>query len=285
MLFFQLALLAGYAYAHALTHWFKTRRQLLLHLLIMLVAGLFLPIIPSASWKPHGNENPTWQILALLTANIGLPYFVLASTGPLLQQWFTRIYPATSPYRLYALSNAGSLAALVSYPFYFESHFPRKTQAVAWQWGFFFYVLCCGFCAFLRWKAEKPARSTNHVSVPEPDSANQNPATPSLFTRLLWLLWPACGSLLLLAFTNKICQDVAVVPFLWVLPLALYLLSFVICFEGNRWYRPVPFTVLLVVAISRSFQKEGSFPCEFKSEPVWQHCSFAAWSVMENFFD
>src|SRR5262245_1978517 len=186
MLFFQLALLAGYAYAHALTHWFKIRKQLLLHVLILLAAGLFLPIIPSPSWKPHGNENPTWHILALLAANIGLPYFVLASTGPLLQQWFTRIYPATSPYRLYALSNAGSLAALVSYPFYFESHFPRKTQAMTWQWGFAFYVLCCGFCAFLRWNAEKRAGSTNDVTVPEPHAANQTPASPRFSTRVLW---------------------------------------------------------------------------------------------------
>jgi len=250
MLFFQLALLAGYAYAHALTHWLKLGKQLLLHVVLLLAAGIVLPIIPSGSWKPRGNENPTWHILTLLTTNIGLPYFVLASTGPLLQQWFARIYPATSPYRLYALSNVGSLMALLSYPFFFESRYSRKTQAIAWQWGFVLYALCCALCVFRRWKAEKGAQSIRDQLPPaEFQPTSQNLGQSSRFTWLLWLLWPACGSLLLLAITNKICQDVAVVPFLWILPLALYLLSFIICFEGNRWYVPAPFTVLLIAAI------------------------------------
>src|SRR5439155_1124333 len=106
------------------------------------------------SWKPHGGGNPTLQILTLLAASLGLPYFVLSSTGPLLQHWFSRTNPARSPYRLYALSNAGSLLALVSFPFLFEPHLTRKTQASAWGGGLAAYAGCCGFCAIRIWRAE-----------------------------------------------------------------------------------------------------------------------------------
>src|SRR5438094_8560875 len=125
MLFFQVALLAGYVYAHVTTRWLKPRGQILLHLLLLVAALALLPIPPADSWKPRGGGNPTLQILALLTASLGLPYFVLSSTGPLMQQWFSRTNPGVSPYRLYALSNAGSLLALVSFPFVFEPHFTR----------------------------------------------------------------------------------------------------------------------------------------------------------------
>jgi len=245
MLFFQLALLAGYAYAHVSSHWLRPKRQLFVHVCLLILAVALLPITPSASWKPHGNENPTWQILALLAANIGLPYFVLSATGPLLQQWFSKIYPTASPYPLYALSNTGSLVALLSYPFLFENHFSRKSQASIWQWGLVLYALCCGFCTLQKWKRENRCSKD---SLPQADPANQTEPGIPLFTWVLWLLWPACGSVLLLAITNKICMDVAVVPFLWVVPLALYLLSFVICFAGSQWYKPVPFTVVLFFA-------------------------------------
>ena len=248
MLFFQVLLLGGYAYAHFTTRWLKLRKQVILHLVLLVAALALLPITPNDSWKPHGGGNPTLQILALLAASLGLPYFVLSSTGPLIQQWFSRAKPGVSPYRLYALSNAGSLLALVSYPFYFETHFTRITQATLWAWGLAAYVVCCGLCALKLWKAEggkqeialgeaepSPSRFTFHVSR---------------FNQLLWLLLPACASVLLLATTNKLCQDVAVVPFLWVLPLALYLLSFVICFDSPRWYQRFPFTLALIAAMA-----------------------------------
>ena len=147
MLFFQVLLLGGYAYAHFTSRWLKPRTQAIVHLVLLAAALALLPITPGDSWKPHGGGNPTLQILALLAASLGLPYFVLSATGPLIQQWFSRARPGTSPYRLYALSNVGSLLALVSYPFFFETHFTRKTQAGLWAWGLVAYVLCCGFCA------------------------------------------------------------------------------------------------------------------------------------------
>src|SRR6476659_10243792 len=114
MLFFQLLLLAGYAYAHFTSRWLRPRPQAILHLVLLVAALAFLPITPSDSWKPRGDENPTLQILALLSVSLGLPYFVLSSTGPLMQQWFSREKPEKSPYRLYALSNVGSLLALLT---------------------------------------------------------------------------------------------------------------------------------------------------------------------------
>src|SRR5256885_14690098 len=116
LLFFQAALLAGYAYAHFSSRFLKTRWQVLLHLCLVGAALALLPITPGDFWKPAGESNPTWHILKLLTANLGLAYFVLSATSPLLQHWFTRTNPGLSPYRLYALSNAGSLLALISYP-------------------------------------------------------------------------------------------------------------------------------------------------------------------------
>ena len=114
MLFFQVLLLGGYAYAHAISRRLKPRTQAVVHLLLLAAALATLPITPGDSWKPHGVGNPTWQILVLLTASIGLPYLVLSATGPLMQEWFRRTVPGVSPYRLYALSNVGSLLALVS---------------------------------------------------------------------------------------------------------------------------------------------------------------------------
>jgi hypothetical protein len=250
MLFFQVLLLGGYAYAHFTTRWLKPRRQAILHLVLLVAALALLPITPNDSWKPHGGGNPTLQILLLLAVSLGLPYFVLSSTSPLIQHWFSRANPGVSPYRLYALSNVGSLLALVSYPFYFETHFTRITQATLWAWGLVSYVLCCGLCAAKVWKAE--GRMQNEESAATelaPRDTSLNPQ-PSTLNQLLWLLLPACASVLLLATTNKLCQDVAVVPFLWVLPLALYLLSFVISFDSPRWYVRFPFTIALIAAMA-----------------------------------
>jgi hypothetical protein len=252
MLFFQVLLLGGYAYAHLTSRWLKLRTQAMVHLVLLAAALALLPITPADSWQPHGGGDPTVQILALLAASLGLPYFVLSSTSPLIQQWLSCTRPGNSPYRLYALSNVGSLLALVSYPFFFETHFTRKIQAGLWAWGLVAYVVCCGFCAIRLWKSEvqspeveaafarRATRNTLHASV---DSQ------PSAFNRLLWLLLPTCASVLLLATTNELCQDVAVIPFLWVAPLALYLLSFIICFDSSRWYVRYPFALALVAVL------------------------------------
>jgi hypothetical protein len=250
MLFFQVLLLGGYAYAHFTTRWLKPRKQAILHLVLLVAALALLPITPNDSWKPHGGGNPSLQILLVLAASLGLPYFVLSSTGPLMQHWFSRARPGVSPYRLYALSNIGSLLALLSYPFYFETHFTRITQATLWAWGLVAYVVCCGLCAVRMWRAEG---GTQHEETTATEHAARDTSLnsqPSALNHLFWLLLPACASVLLLATTNKLCQDVAVVPFLWVLPLALYLLSFVICFDSPRWYMRFPFTIALIAAMA-----------------------------------
>jgi len=241
LLFFQIVLLAGYTYAHLSSRWLKPRAQALLHLSLLVVAIAALPIIPSEGWKPKGGENPTVQILKLLGATLGLPYFVLSSTGPLLQQWFSRTKGGASPYRLYALSNIGSLLALVSYPIWFETHYTRRTQALFWGWGLVLYAASCAFCAISLLKAPPVASS--------PDSTPEAGSKTSLFAHVLWILLPACASVLLMATTNKMCQDVAVIPFLWVLPLALYLLSFIICFDSPRWYVRFPFMLALITTM------------------------------------
>jgi hypothetical protein len=270
MLFFQMLLLGGYAYAHFTSKWLKPRTQAIVHLVLLAAALALLPITPSDSWKPQGGGNPTLQILALLAVSLGLPYFVLSSTGPLIQQWFNRAKPGVSPYRLYALSNLGSLLALLSYPFFFETHFTRKFQAGLWAWGLVAYVICCGFCAVRLWKSEVlrlksgvqsptskvqgqelEVSDTHHATrnTPPGSMSDVPPSPPSPLHRSLWLLLPACASVLLLATTNKLCQDVAVIPFLWVVPLALYLLSFIICFDSPRWYVRFPFTLALIAAL------------------------------------
>lgn len=231
MLFFQVVLFAGYAYAHALTR-LPRRWQWWIHGVLVLAAVIMLPIAPGPQWKPSGAEDPAERILMLLLATVALPYFTLSSTSPLVQVWFSRS-GGRSPWRLYALSNLGSLAALLSYPFFFEPRWDVMQQTWMWSGAFVAFAL-------LSWLGvhgdRKNARS---VGVDEPAQAQQAgpaPAIPRWRHRILWLLLPAVASVLLLAATNHLCQDVAVIPFLWVLPLSLYLLTFIICFEHERWY-------------------------------------------------
>ncbi len=250
MLFFQVLLLGGYAYAHFLSRRLKRRAQVVVHLVLLLGAMLLLPITPADAWKPISDSNPTLHILGLLTVCLGLPYFVLSSTGPLMQQWFSQTNPGVSPYRLYALSNVGSLLALIGYPFFVETHFTRIQQARLWGWGLIAYIIFGVLCALKLWRT-KPheAFTSGTTNSPEPESAASD-LRPSLFDCVLWLMLPACASALLLATTNKLCQDIAVVPFLWVLPLALYLLTFIISFDNPRWYLRGLFALLLVGALA-----------------------------------
>ncbi len=272
MLFFQVLLLGGYAYAHGLTQRVRPKAQAWVHLGLLALALASLPIMPGERWKPTGGGNPTLEILTLLSVCVGLPYFVLSCTGPLIQQWFFRRFPGRSPYRLYALSNVGSLLALLSYPFLVEPRLTRKTQALTWAVGLVLYTAGCAWCA---WRNSKVAAAAPVAVGVQPapadiavDSAGaghaREEAKPVTFLqRLLWVLLPAVGSVLLLATTNKLCQDVAVIPFLWVVPLSLYLLTFIICFDSERWYRRVPFTIALVgasVALCWALYKGGSWP-------------------------
>lgn len=229
MLFFQVVLFGGYAYAHGLSR-LRPRAQWLVHSALILAALAFLPIVPGDFWKPTGGEPPAGRILLLLLGTVGLPYFVLSSTSPLTQVWFTRAMPGRSPWRLYALSNLGSLAALLSYPFLIEPVWDVTTQTWIWSAGFVaFAVMSLWLVKRTRHLAEAPAAEVQ-------PSAAEPVAAPSWGRRLLWVILPAAASALLLATTNHVSQDVAVVPFMWVVPLSLYLLSFIICFEHERWY-------------------------------------------------
>jgi hypothetical protein len=250
LLVFQLLLLAGYAYARLLAVKLPTRYQGLAHIvalgssLVLLAFLAFLwptPITPGANWRPYGTENPTWFIIRFLLAGIGLPFLVLATTGPLLQHWFAREHPGRSPYRLYALSNLGSLVGLLAYPFLLEPFLRLHTQAWVWTALYAVFIGLCGFCAVRAYSFK--ASEDSSVAPPTREEAGG----PDISRYLLWTGMAACASVLLLAITNLICQQVAVIPFLWVLPLALYLVSFILCFENDRWYRPNIFHVLFVV--------------------------------------
>jgi hypothetical protein len=246
MLFFQLLLLAGYLYAHLITRYLVQRKQVVFHIGLIAAALLLLPIAPDTGYKPAGDDNPTLRILFILTTSVGLPYFLLATTGPLLQAWFRLLFSGTSPYRLYALSNAGSLLALLSYPFVVEPLLRLQTQSVLWSLGLGVFGALCAFCALKTWKIQP--KPFYNGSSPEAVSCD-GPRRPGPTTALLWLALSACGSVLLLAVTNQICADIAVVPFLWILPLSLYLVTFILCFENaNFYFRPV-FWPLLIIAV------------------------------------
>lgn len=250
LLFFQLLLLGGYLYAHLLTGRVSSKLQAGLHLGLAALSLAFLPIGVSTSWRHLGAQDPTWQILALLGAGVGLPYLLVASASPLLQRWFTFGRGAASPYRLYAVSNLGSLMGLLTYPFILEPLLGLHVQSVLWSAG---YVLFLGFVAWCAWGVWRNARSDSApISVPAgPTTATD---APPAATRILWLALSACGSVLLLATTSRITQDVAPIPFLWVLPLSLYLISFVICFDSERWYdRRVWTPALYVLSLASGF--------------------------------
>ncbi len=254
MLFFQVALLLGYLYAHVVGTRLRLKWQVTVHGLVMAGALVFLPIYASQAWKPETPEHPTLRIILLLFATVGLPYFALSTTSPLLQKWFTVANPDARVYRFYSLSNAGSLLALITYPSVIEPTFTGRSQAWWWSAGFGLFVALCGYSAFLAWKTSQ--RRTDQLDPINQETQNdavgggaaRSGERPSVFQFVMWLMLAACASTMLLAATNQICLDVAVVPFLWVLPLGLYLLTFIICFDRERWYyRPVfwPLMVLM----------------------------------------
>ena len=233
MLFFQVTLLVGYSYAHATSMYLNPRVQIGLHICLFVAAFAFLPILPSAEFKPMGDEsNPTNQILLLLLHVVGLPFFLLATTAPLLQFWWQR-HGNGSPYRLYSISNAGSLLALLSYPFLIEPRIGVRQQIHLWSILFAaFAVLMIGLSiATIRRSAVADTRVKRNSEGRDREFEGQN---WQIFA--LWFFLSACGSMLLLAMTNHLSQNVAVVPFLWIAPLGLYLLSFIVAFGDERLY-------------------------------------------------
>lgn len=230
MLFFQLLLLVGYAYAHFLAETVRPKVQAVVHGLLVVLALTLVNIYPDASWKPAGDVEPVSSILLLLAVHVGLPYFLLAATSPLMQHWFSLACPDRSPYRLYALSNLGSLLALLSYPFLFERMFTSPRQTELWAYGFYLFAAVTVYCALLLTGRAAIAQEV------EDKSAIEAGEKPGWHRWLLWFALAACGSTMLLALTNHICHDISVVPFLWIAPLVVYLLSFILCFESSRFY-------------------------------------------------
>lgn len=254
LVFFQVLLLAGYFYAHVLNTRFAPRKQAWIHAWVVGASLLALPILPKNSWKPTGPGGPAWHILALLSVTVGLPYFVLSSASPLLQAWYARAKPGVVPYRFYALSNAGSMLALLSYPVLVEPFVAGTHQAIGWSVAFGLVAASCAALA-LRMTRDGGSFKTEAGSGPAPQST-----APTWGTKILWTALAACGSALLLAVTNHISENIASVPFLWIIPLSLYLLSFILCFDTTVWYQRDLFLRLLAVALgAMAYALEPSF--------------------------
>src|SRR5579883_1569741 len=239
LLFFQMVLLLGYAYAHATIRYLTPRIQMLVHAGLLALSALVLPIYPNASWKPLGNEDPSLRILGLLAVTVGLPYFLLSTTGPLLQAWYARRYKGSIPYRLYALSNAGSMFALLSYPVLFEPVYTTHQQSDMWSVAYVVFAVLCAVTAFQSGTAPIAETAVEGGGAHKPAAAQY----------WMWMGLAACASTLLLAITNHMSQNIAAIPFLWILPLSIYLLSFILCFEGSGWYRRTPYLQLFAVAL------------------------------------
>lgn len=276
LVFFQSALLLGYFYADAASWRLAAHRQAVVHIALLAISLLFLPIAPQVFWRSHLSVDPAWRILGLLTCSIGLPFVLLSATGPLVQSWYARISPGRSPYHLFAVSNFASLAALLSFPFLIEPRLASHQQTVLWSVLYSLFVVCCAVAA---WISRGQSRAEGESSEGEPDKSNsqhkgrsvlrpykgpenaprgrdsqgsvaeQEGSAPTIGTKLIWLSYAACGSMLLLAVTSHLAENVAPVPLLWVLPLAVYLLSFTLVFARRSLYPRWLIARLLAVAL------------------------------------
>ncbi|HEX9021933.1 MAG TPA: hypothetical protein VF903_11800, partial [Nitrospirota bacterium] len=243
MLFFQTALLGGYLYAHWLATKLMPRMQAVTHTALLAASILFLPVTPAPAWKPAGAEDPILRILGLLAVSVGLPYFLLSTTSPLIQAWYARKFRAALPYRLFGLSNLASLAGLLAYPVLVEPNITLRQQSLGWSALYGAFVLL-GVTA-----AVSSRDRTGDRDAPVREEAQPDSRPPGLRERILWLLLAACASTLLLAVTNHLTQNVAPIPFLWVLPLSLYLLTFILTFDFERLYHRKIFFWLLAIAL------------------------------------
>ncbi|MFM8678166.1 MAG: spermidine synthase, partial [Alphaproteobacteria bacterium] len=237
MLFFQSLLLAGYGLAHAMVRLLPPRGQGLAQLALVAASLAALPLAPDRALA--GAADPALGILAVLGASVGLPYLVLCTTSPLLQRWFAVDLPGRSPYRLFALSNLASMLSLLLYPFAIEPSLGLRQQMLGWSLAYA--VLALPFAALALRRALRDAGAEAPLALAEA------PAPPALVA--CWVALSAAASLLLLAATGQLTQNVAPVPLLWLAPLALYLLSFILCFESARWYRRRAFLVLAALAL------------------------------------
>lgn len=252
LMFFQVALLAGYLYAHAIARLRSPRWQAAVHVGVLAASFLLLPIeIDLPDGTPAAADSPVASIVLALALGIGAPFVLLAAASPLLQHWFSRSHPGRSPYRLYAVSNIGSLAALAAYPVLVEPWLGLTRQFELLRWGYVVFALGCGWCAANVALRREPA---SNAFPPDLEDAATEAAESGRISPRTWFFWlalPAWGTIMLIACTNQLTQEVASSPFLWVLPLGLYLLTFIVCFDRPRWYRRKIFAALLpVVALA-----------------------------------
>lgn len=278
MVFFQAALLAGYAYAHAVPQWLGTRRQALVHLGLMLLPFLVLPIAISESYVPPSDTYPVLPMLTLLLLTVGLPFFVISTSAPLLQKWYASTgHPmAKDPYYLYAASNLGSIAALVGYPLLIEPNLHLPDQGWYWMIGYGLLVVVTALCALLLWRAPHQAdQSTDGGAIAETAPTTvltaEKPPEPdverlTLGQQLHWVALAFVPSSLMLGVTTYLTTDIAAIPLLWVVPLAIYLLSFILVF--SQWPLVLHWTMTLalpVIALLLIFAMTSSL----LSEWIW----------------
>ncbi len=277
LVFFQTLLLLGYAYSDTVSRRLKPSTQVALHALLLLASLASLPVLAGDAWKPAGDEDPSRHILLLLAATVGLPYLMLSTTGPLIQSWAARSGDSARVYRLFSLSNLASLAALISYPFLIEPRLPLQGQSSVWSAIYLAFVVLCILSGLRLLRsarsraADRSADATANTAASGTagsagradgaDGAAALPATdvsqeparavpaPTTATQLLWVALAAMGSWQLLAVTNHLTQNIASIPFLWLLPLVIYLFSFVLCFESDRWYRRSLYLASLFVLV------------------------------------
>ena len=264
LVFFQAMLLAGYFYAYAIDRWLGRRFQTALHMALVVmpvaIVGLF-PLHLPPGWVPPTQSNPVFWIFALLLVSVGLPFFILSSTAPLLQRWFaeTAYNGASDPYFLYAAGNAGSLCGLLAYPLLLEPLLHLHSHAVLWSYGYLFYALATGICALTVWK------SPNCSARPTSGEIEKPAAGGTWKERLRWIVLAFVPSSLLLGVTTALTTDVPAIPLLWVLSLAIYLISFIMVFAkrpliSHAWMvRREPFLILAGL-IPTVAQSKLSFP-------------------------
>jgi len=253
MLFFQTLLCLGYLYAHALAALPSRKTQAQIHVFLLVLAALLAArVLPEAELRPESPDSPVFQVLLILGASVGLPYFCLATTGPLVQHWFTSTAHASSVFRLYALSNVGSFLALLSFPYVLEPWLEQQEMGRLWTAGFWVFALLCLPVALGAWQNNSPvgtAQSDDADGVPPMQGDAASVHKPSWAQRLYWVALPALASLVFIATTDQISHDVAPEPRLWVTTLGLYLVTFILTFDHPRWYRPKLFAFLTLVLL------------------------------------
>ena len=243
LLFFQAFLLLGYLYAHLLSKIADFKKQAVIHSALLLLSLCVLPIgsfpVETVAKLAETDNLPLTNVLMLLASSIGLPYFILSSTGPIAQHWFSLANHHQSPYKLYSLSNVASLVALLSFPFLIEPFFTSAQQSLYWSVIYFVYALVMAALLVKIARNNQQPKAHDEPLVEQGNEPTKQHDFVSVYTRwtpLLWLGFSTLGVIFLVSTTNAMTQNVPPVPFLWVLPLCLYLLSFIISFHSPKWY-------------------------------------------------